>query len=180
MRIAITGASGTGKTFLAEQLAKKYNLPLNPIGARSVALAMGFGNPYDVDRAGRRVEFQERLFLEKRAWEEQHDAFVTDRSYFDNLAYCALHMSTELKDDVVAEYTKAMEHYTHVLFCPKRVFQKLDDGIRVTSSAYHELYEIVLGGLLARSSWEREHYRLDMPLGTRMEYAEFMIKRGAR
>lgn len=175
MRIAIAGASGTGKTFLAEAIAQKYGLPVNPVGARSVALGMGFSNPYDVDRAGRRREFQERLFVEKRAWEAEHDGFVTDRSYFDNLAYCALHMPTELPDDAVAEYAQAMQRYTEVLLCPRHVFQKLDDGVRQTSAAYHELYELMVLGLLGR------HYRyaahsakflfLDVPLDERTAWA---------
>lgn len=51
MRIAFSGASGSGKTTLAKEIAEAHNIPLNPIGSRSTALSMGFGNPYDVDRA---------------------------------------------------------------------------------------------------------------------------------
>lgn len=51
MKIAFCGASGTGKTTLAEFLAGKLELPLNPVGSRSVAKSLGFESPYDVDRA---------------------------------------------------------------------------------------------------------------------------------
>jgi len=51
MRIAFIGASGTGKTTLAKWVAETYSLPLNPVGARSVARDMGFETPYDVDQA---------------------------------------------------------------------------------------------------------------------------------
>ncbi len=55
MRVAFTGPSGTGKTTLAAFVAEETGLPVNPVGARSVALSMGFTNPYDVDRANGQV-----------------------------------------------------------------------------------------------------------------------------
>ena len=66
VRIAMAGASGTGKTTLMNFLAKEYGLPVNPVGSRSVSAAMGFASPYDVDKAGKRSEFQRRLVTEKR------------------------------------------------------------------------------------------------------------------
>jgi nicotinamide riboside kinase len=151
VRIAIAGASGTGKTTLAQAIAERYSLPINPVGARSVALSMGFDNPYDVDKAGRRVEFQRKLFEEKRAWELAHDSFVTDRTYFDNLTYCALHMAEHLPDNAIEEFTAAMGRYDLVLTLQRRDFQSLDDGVRKTSQAYHEIYEYLLGTLLNRT-----------------------------
>ncbi len=56
-RIGFAGSSGTGKTTLATWLAEQLGVPLNPVGARSVAAEMGFfdekeqPNPYLVDRA---------------------------------------------------------------------------------------------------------------------------------
>ncbi len=158
MRVAIAGASGTGKTTLANAIAERFGLPLNPIGARSVAASMGFSNPYDVDQAGRRVEFQRRLFEQKRDWEQQHEAFVTDRTYFDNLTYSALHMAKDLASDAIAEFSTAMRRYHVVFLLMKESFQQLDDGVRVTSAPYHEFYEIILTELLAEAvdtTWGR-------------------------
>ena len=50
-RLAFCGASGTGKSTLATRLAQELGLDLNPVGSRSTARAMGFDNPYDVDKA---------------------------------------------------------------------------------------------------------------------------------
>lgn len=162
MRIAIAGASGTGKTTLCNAIAERYSLPINPVGARSVAASMGFDNPYDVDKAGKRVEFQRRLFEEKRDWELAHDSFVTDRTYLDNLTYCALHMAEHLPDNAVEEFTKAMERYDLVLVLFRKDFQSLSDGIRKTSQAYHSLYEHLLKGLLNPFRWTYALYNVPL------------------
>jgi nicotinamide riboside kinase len=154
MRIAIAGASGTGKTTLARAISEKYNIPLNPVGARSVALAMGFDNPYDVDKAGRRVEFQRSLFEAKRDWELAHDDFVTDRSYLDNLTYCVLHMAEHLEERAIETFTDAMARYDLVLMLHRETFQSLDDGIRKTNVVYHQLYEHVLWSFMM-SPWNK-------------------------
>lgn len=151
MRIAIAGASGTGKSTLARAISEKYSVPLNPIGARSVAQEMGFKSPYDVDAAGKRVEFQKRLFESKRAWESAHDSFVTDRTYLDNLTYCALHMAEHLEENAIEPFAQAMKRYDLVLHLNRDTFQDLGDGIRKLSIGYHQVYEFLLGAFLHRS-----------------------------
>lgn len=147
MRIAISGASGTGKTTIAKVIAERFNIPLNPVGARSVSAGMGLDNPYDVDRLGLRVEFQGRLFQQKRDWEAQHEHFVTDRSYFDNLVYCMLHMGSALPDGSIASYQASMTRYEVVFRLQKRDFQDLNDGVRVKGETYHWAYERLLSDL---------------------------------
>ena len=68
-RVAICGASGTGKSVLAAYIAERYGLMVNPVGSRSVSQAMGFASPYDVDKAGKRAEFQRKLLAAKTGWE---------------------------------------------------------------------------------------------------------------
>jgi hypothetical protein len=151
LRVALSGASGTGKTTLARFVAEAYGLPVNPVGSRSVAKAMGFGNPYDVDVAGRRAEFQRRLLTEKLEWEAAHEGsgFVTDRTCLDNLVYTILHDVHSVDGKALDDVHVGMSRYTHVLFCPMDSFFKLDgDQARVASPTYHRVFEEVLYGLL--------------------------------
>jgi predicted ATPase len=149
LRIAFCGASGTGKSTLAAALAAHFNLPLNPVGSRSVSAAMGYASPYDVDRAGRRAEFQRRLLANKCAWEAAHESFVTDRTTLDNLAYQALHAVESVTGAVVAEAVTGLARYTHVFYCPVWAFcAPGDDSARVQDLTYHRVYDAVLRGFL--------------------------------
>jgi hypothetical protein len=151
IRIAFAGASGTGKTTLATALAKEHSLPFCPVGSRSVAQSMGFENPYDVDAAGKRDEFQQLLVHRKSDWEREHLAhgFVTDRTHLDNLAYTCGHApKLAIDGGFRLEVAIAMRVYTHVIFCPIFAYHNVDsDPSRVDDDDYHRKYEDVLVSL---------------------------------
>lgn len=149
VRVAFAGASGTGKSTLATAVAEAFRLPLVPIGARSVAREMGFASPYDVDAGGRRGELQERLFAAKRAWEATAEAFVTDRTHLDNLAYTALHHAESLTAEVVDARLLASLRYDLIFFCSVEQFHDCaGDPARKPELGYHLAYELVLSSLL--------------------------------
>ncbi len=149
MRVAFCGASGTGKTTLTAYVAAKYRLPINPVGSRSVSLAMGFASPYDVDKAGKRAEFQRRLVSEKRGWEKDHMSFVTDRTTLDNLVYTMFHDIKAIDEELLETVLEGMTRYTHIIFCPVSAFCKPGvDSARVKDMTYHRLFDGALGGLI--------------------------------
>ena len=149
MRVAFSGASGTGKTTLARWVAEEFNLELNPVGSRSVAAEMGLASGYEADQQGRRKEFSERLIQTKRDWEEDHDEFVTDRSVFDDLTYAALSDVGVIEDDLLESCVVGMARYSHLIFNPIEVMQRLaDDPTRQDSKAYNTLFEALLRGLI--------------------------------
>lgn len=149
IRIAFSGASGTGKSTLVAFVAKRYGLEPNPVGSRSVALEMGFANPYDVDAAGKRAEFQRRLLAGKVAWEAEREAFVTDRTTCDQLLYAMLHDVKSIDVETIRLVRQGMARYTHVVYCPVARFRSKEvDPARVSNESYHEIYDAALVGLL--------------------------------
>ena len=168
MRIAFVGASGVGKSRLVDYLQPKLDLPLNPVGSRSVAKALGFDNAYDVDRYNLRNTFQRRLFSEKTYWEKGHDDFITDRTVFDNLAYSIHHGGAEnIDEEELNAYVAAMKRYTHVIYLPLYRFQKLGtDPARNTSPVYHKMFDMVVRSLL--SEYDIEHVALHCPVEDRL------------
>lgn len=149
LRVGFCGASGTGKTTLMRAVADEFGLEVCPVGARSVTKAMGFENPYDVDAAGRRVEFQKRLIEEKIEWESARDSFVTDRTHFDNLAYATMHQPRLAQWELDRFFDQMRARYTHVVYCPLSEFQHLgDDPVRVKEPGYHWLFDRVLRAFL--------------------------------
>lgn len=162
IRLAFSGAAGTGKTTLAELVSEKTGLPICPVGSRTVCRAMGYDNPYDVDAKGGRLAFQIELMKRKAEWEQAHHdtGFITDRSHFDNLAYTVLHMRGILRNaqdpqpyagtiaDLLQLYVRAQSIYTHVVYFNIASHQKLGDDVdRMRDEHYHVFYELVLKGL---------------------------------
>lgn len=151
IRLAFCGASGTGKTTLAEHFARALDIPLNPVGSRSVAAEMGFASPYDVDKAGKRAEFQRRLLAAKLAWEAEHESFVTDRTTLDNLAYTLMHDARAIDADMLTSARAGFGRYTHVLFTPIASFcSPGNDPARVSDLIYAQLYEWTLEMLMRK------------------------------
>lgn len=151
IKAAIAGASGTGKTRLMKFISEAYDLPICPIGSRSVAKEMGFDNPYDVDKVpGMRAEFQIQLFTRKRDWELSHENFVTDRTHFDNLAYTAMHDAvTSLPSWAFDAYVDATKAYTRIFALPLGSFQNLgEDPMRIDNPVYHRMFDMLLFGML--------------------------------
>lgn len=149
MKIAFAGASGTGKTTMAKYIEDKYGIPYNPVGSRSVAKQMGFDSPYDVDRAGKRAEFQQLLFQEKLAWESAHDSFVTDRTAIDNLVYYVLHDVRSITPSFWDEVMRSVRRYDVVFYCPVQAFcDPGQDAARVADLIYHRVYDALLEKLL--------------------------------
>jgi hypothetical protein len=151
LRVAFCGASGTGKTTMAQTLSNLRGIPFNPVGSRSVSKEMGFETPYDVDKAGKRAEFQKRLVISKTKWEKERDGFVTDRTTLDNIAYTMLHDIYAVDADLIRQAVSGLSRYTHVIYCPVSVFcNPAGDTNRVQDLTYHELYDVLVQGLVTR------------------------------
>jgi nicotinamide riboside kinase len=162
MKIAFSGAAGTGKTTLAKDISEKLQLHYVEVGSRSVAREMGYKSPYDVDRDGKRLEFQKSLLEAKIKYESERNDFVTDRTTLDQLAYTYIHlfecgkleqMPRDIMDDLHSKAVEHMDNYDMIFFCGMNTFWcPTSDGVRRVSYNYHRMYESMLYGLYKLNS----------------------------
>lgn len=88
MRIGLLGAQGTGKTTLAEALAKQLELPLITEQVRDIARDMGINSPKDLQHDPLQgALFQMECLRRQIKAEEKLRRFVSDRTTIDNAVY---------------------------------------------------------------------------------------------
>lgn len=149
MRVAFAGAAGTGKTTLMKVVAEQFRLSINPVSSRQIAADMGFASPYDVDAAGKRQLFQQRLLHGKISWETGRQDFVTDRTVLDGLAYTIMHAVDMVNEGLLKGCVDAMQNYDIIFYCPFHVFcDPANDPQRVQDKTYHQVHDMILTGLL--------------------------------
>lgn len=131
IRIAIVGSFSTGKTTLAEVLARKLNLPLLPETAREV-VSLGFKLDKDAT-----PETETLIFLKQYNNEMSTEQFVGDRSLIDVMAYAGWVLDNQVPSKERAlweECEKLAErrlrgNYSHVFYLPIE-FPIVPDGLR--------------------------------------------------
>ncbi|HYP23183.1 MAG TPA: ATP-binding protein [Actinomycetota bacterium] len=128
-RIAIVGSFSTGKTTLAEILARRLELPLLPEVARAI-VDLGF----QLDKHAT-VEAESLIFLRQYNNELATDSFVGDRSLVDVMAYAGWVLENQpwrKEMELWEECKKLAErrlrtNYTHVYYLPIEFPIVLDD-----------------------------------------------------
>lgn len=119
-RIVLVGSLSTGKTTLAELLARKLDLPLLPEVAREIA-ALGFKLDRDAT-----AETETLIFLKQYNNELSFQEFVSDRSLIDALAYGGWMLDNQpprLENVLWEECERLAErhlrtNYSHVFYLP--------------------------------------------------------------
>ena len=137
-RIAITGASGVGKTTLAERLSVELDLPLIPEMARQLCQERGYSRIGDIrDQEG----FKRQVLSGQMEAEEQHGSFVSDRPAIDcwvlwqrwNICSAMTYDSESYYELCCSQATS----YTHVIYIPP-LFAAVDDAFRWTEADYQK------------------------------------------
>ncbi len=131
LRIAIVGSFSTGKTTLAEVLARRLDLPLLPETAREV-VALGFKLDKDAT-----PETETLIFLKQYNNEISTEEFVGDRSLIDVMAYAGWVLNNQPPRKEVALWEECLKlaerrlrsNYTHVFYLPIE-FPIVLDGLR--------------------------------------------------
>jgi nicotinamide riboside kinase len=130
-RVAIVGSFSTGKTTLAEALARRLGLPLLPEVAREVA-AEGFRLDKDAT-----PETEALIFLRQYNNELAVAEFVGDRSLIDVMAYAGWVLDNQARRKEMALWDECVRlaerslraSYSHVYYLPIE-FPIVLDGLR--------------------------------------------------
>jgi nicotinamide riboside kinase len=138
-RIAIVGSFSTGKTTLAEVLARRLALPLLPEVAREI-VELGFKLDKDAT-----PETEALIFMRQYNNELSTDEFVGDRSLIDVMAYAGWVLDNqEWRKEMLLweECVKLAErrlrtNYTHVFYLPIE-FPIVLDGLRPDDPEFQE------------------------------------------
>ena len=139
LRIAIVGSFSTGKTTLAEVLARRLELPLLPEVAREV-VELGFKLDKDAT-----PEVEALIFLKQYNNELSIPEFVGDRSLIDVLAYAGWILDNQdyRKEMVLWEECEKLAErrlrtsYSHVFYLPIE-FPIVLDGLRPDDPAFQK------------------------------------------
>lgn len=167
-RIVIVGSFSTGKTTLAELVARKLDLPLLPEVAREIA-AMGFELDKDAT-----AETETLIFLKQYNNELSFGEFVSDRSLIDAIAYAGwvLDNQPRRRENALWEECERLAErhlrttYSHVFYLPIEFpivpddlrpmdpeFQKdIDQRIVKLMEAHDVGYETITGPVEERMS----------------------------
>lgn len=137
-RIILTGASGVGKTTLAEPLSKQLGLPVIPELGRDICRNLGYERIGDIpDQEG----FKKLVLDAQITAEDTHESFVSDRSTIDCwVLWQRWNICQAMSYDTEAYYEKARKQsqkYTHIIFVPP-MFPPEDDGFRWTDGDYQK------------------------------------------
>lgn len=176
LRIAIVGSFSTGKTTLAELLARKLELPLLPETAREV-VELGFKLDKDAT-----PETETLIFLKQYNNELSFPEFVGDRSLIDVMAYAGWVLDNRPHSKEMALWDECVKlaerrlrsNYTHAFYLPIE-FPIVLDGLRPDDLAFqHDIDDRVLSLLRA---YEIDPITLKGSIEERMEQIEMELSK---
>lgn len=153
-RLALSGSAGTGKTTLAQALARRLDLPYIPEGMRA-RIEAGL-DLHSLDFDGFRgllwELWQEQVAREDRAVAD-HGGYVADRSPWDFAAFWLHYRFASDRRDTerfFAEVRARAADCERILLLPWGVLPLHDDGVRSTNPWLQRHFQACVEGLLAR------------------------------
>lgn len=156
-RIMICGASGTGKTTLAEHISELYELPFVSTSAKEVWPKFGFKDHAESHRISTSdpvigIKYQNEI-LARRIKALQIDSYITDRSLIDNMAYLMLELGHSLSccetSDFIYECNMAMEKCDGLIYLkwvPEIILE--DDGFRIQNPYYQDMVDNIISWVI--------------------------------
>jgi nicotinamide riboside kinase len=140
LRIVLVGAQGTGKTTLAERLARELSLPLIPESSREVARKNGIDHLSQLSVDGF-AKFYKLCIESQLEHESRHHSFVSDRCTLDGAVYWLKWLSCVRSPEETEQYVNLargnMINYHYVFYLPIE-FPPPMDGFRSTHQGYQQ------------------------------------------
>lgn len=145
MRIALTGASSTGKTTLAHALMKSPSFVTKvgiflPSEGRRIVNHLRFGTLDEMDET-QRMLFQMLYFTAKLSAESARSQFITDRSFVDVAAYWTVRDADGMDDYlnyILDTPCRALaQNYDLHIYLPMGTLPFEHDGQRSTDIDFH-------------------------------------------
>jgi nicotinamide riboside kinase len=161
MRIAFTGAGGTGKTTLAKQVSESWGLKYLTNTARNVMKERGIANEAAQSLMSDEalLDLQWAIFSSFKNLRETENAFVSDRLILDNYVYalrrCGSAMSAETRQEWEQAAIEDIYKMDLVFYCPAGMFPLVGDGVRQVEVAHQYLIDSAIYGLLCKHAFDR-------------------------
>lgn len=107
----ICGASGVGKTTLANHMAELYNLPTFSTSASKLWPKYGFSSHADVlkkcmQSEGLGIKYQMDILANRQKEIGDRTEYISDRSYVDNIVYLMLQNGSQLCENDLYPFIK--------------------------------------------------------------------------
>jgi predicted ATPase len=161
MKMGICGASGTGKSSLAESLSKSLGLPF--FRSKDITQIILTRDGYDYSSGIQIEQFlansgRQNEILRRTIEQQSTGQFVTDRTVVDLAAYavCEMHDEVEAVKHIYETCRKYSTIYTHLLLCPWREKAITDNQKRTLNPWYQLMIHAVERGIL--DDWGCSYY----------------------
>lgn len=172
-RIGLTGAGGTGKTYLAKAYVEKVDTPFVGSVVRGTAEEFGITSHQQIltmaaAEPERGIAFQtacsEKVYEGFKAAAAKNDHFITDRSPLDYMGYFTIQNSFYANSgqiEKIIKLTKDTLTFFDVVFLLKPgAFKAVDDGYRTTNLYFNDMLTDVFR-FCARKA---DYNMIEMPL----------------
>lgn len=160
MKVAFTGAGGTGKTTLATHIHKQWGLPLLSSVARGIMKARGIENEDQQNRmtTDELLVLQTEIFMTLKEQRSSESSFVTDRLLLDNYVYGLRRSGASMTEEIRREWETAVIQDLFkmdlVFYCPAGLFPLKADGVRQMDVAHQYLIDSAIYGLLCKHAFD--------------------------
>ena len=152
-RIGIVGCAGTGKSSLAEGLAKALLIPF--LKSKDITHLIVSRDGYDYSSGVQIERFlantgRQNEILRRTLEQQSVEQFVTDRTMIDLAAYalCELRESVDTVQHIVETCRKNMSRYTHLFLCPWQNTPMTDNSKRTLNPWYQLIIHAIERGIM--------------------------------